>query len=232
MNSVQEIARSTRRGLFGNAVPARSWEAAITDFQNARESLSRTALQLEAVPPDENDRANRAAWESMLDSIHRQMSVMDSTASGILATSAIANGVESFFPGFEGISAAGVFGLNNLAGPVTIATMRAMSQAAHSITNRVHAYVGAPVSREGLSGFTPWGSLGGDIWELFHAEQVQREYIAVGKEPPSIEEIREGALFDIGERVQEKASAFANYSRTIIVAGAVIAVVIFLGRRK
>lgn len=232
MNSVQSIARETRRGLFGATAPARAWEKTIADFQEARETLSRTALELESIPPDVDDVARRAAWESMLNSIHNQMSLMDSTASGILATANIANGLESFFPGFEGISASGVLGLNTVAAPAAIATLRAMTGAAHSIVNRARNLLGAPTPPPGLSGFTPWGSLGGDIWEWWHAEQVQREFEAIGQEPPSIEEIREGALTDIGKRVSEGARSVFSGIQTVAIAGTVIAVVIFMGRRK
>lgn len=36
-------------------------------------------------------------------------------------------------------------------------------------------------------------SVGSSLWELLHAEQVQAEYRALGKEPPTVDEIRAGA---------------------------------------
>lgn len=36
-------------------------------------------------------------------------------------------------------------------------------------------------------------SVGSALWEFFHPEQVQEEYRLLGKEPPSIDEIRAGA---------------------------------------
>lgn len=242
MNSVREIAQRTRRGLFGNRAPARAWEAAVADFQDAREKLSRTALELESAPPPPENRANVAAWESMLASINRQMSVMDSTATGILACSNIANGVESFFPGFEGVSACGVLGLDNIAAPATIAMLRGMTGAAHAHVNRINAYLGKPDARDGLSGlglFQAWEGAGGAIWEWMHPEQVQREFEAVGMPPPSVEEIQEAASERVLERASEGvtragqmvSSTFTGFT-TIAIAGAIIAAVVFLGGRK
>jgi hypothetical protein len=197
------------------------------DFQSAREELTRAALALCESPPSPEDTNQYAAWESMCDAINRQIEIMDGTARGILAASDIANGIGDFFPGFEGVSVAGALGLAGLAAPVTLMTLRALTQNARGTLARA----------TGLGQYAPWGRVGGDVWEWIHAGQVQKEYEAVGKTAPTIEEIREGALTDIGERVAEGAQSVFSGAKTIMIAAAVIAVAVFvmprvLGRAK
>jgi hypothetical protein len=80
--------------------------------------------------------------------------------------------------------------------------------------------------------YVPWGSLGGDIWEWWHADTVQREYEAVGKTPPTIEEIKAGAsedaARDLGEQVQKIATVGIGLSAVVLIGGALL----FLAMRK
>lgn len=69
----------------------------------------------------------------------------------------------------------------------------------------------------GVGDYTPWGRIGGDIWEFLHPTQVQAEYRAVGKEAPSVAEIMTGAAADIGERAAEGAAEAFNYAQKGIV---------------
>lgn len=70
----------------------------------------------------------------------------------------------------------------------------------------------AEVTRQGLRGmgagtmFTPSGSIGVDIWEWLHPEQVQQEYRIVDQEPPSIETIKEGAFNDAITQARQNVS--------------------------
>jgi hypothetical protein len=79
--------------------------------------------------------------------------------------------------------------------------------------------------------FTPMGTLGGDIWEWWHAETVQREYEAVGKEAPSIEDIESGAREDAvraaGEEIK-KVGVGLGLGATVLFGAALL----FLAVRK
>lgn len=58
----------------------------------------------------------------------------------------------------------------------------------------------------GLGLFQPWGSVGGDIWEMTHPFQVQAEYRAAGvpeADIPSIADIMTGAAADAGQKATE-----------------------------
>lgn len=228
MPSIQAIARETRRGLFGTGAPARAWNAAIADFQRAREELTRAALELQDNPPDPDDSARVAAWDQAVEAVNRQITLMDGAASGLLTASNIANGLGDCFPGFHGASVAGAFGLGFVAAPAAIALLRAMSVNAWNTVDRVRGVAGPST---GLGQYAPWGRVGGDVWEWIHAGQVQQEYEAVGKVAPTIDEIREGAATDIGERVTEGVQNIFSGIKTVAIAGAVIAVA-FLWSRK
>jgi len=74
--------------------------------------------------------------------------------------------------------------------------------------------------------YIPMGNLGGDIWEWLHADTVRREYEAVGKVPPTIEEIESGAYEDAqraaGEAIKQAAGIGFG---TLLLVGAVVLLV-------
>ena len=79
-----------------------------------------------------------------------------------------------------------------------------------------------------LGDFDPAETIGGDIWEFLHPGQVQDEYSAVGKEPPTITEIMSGDISqasDIaGQNIQQAAqnvvSAVTGLTQYVIIGGA------------
>jgi hypothetical protein len=79
--------------------------------------------------------------------------------------------------------------------------------------------------------FTPMGTLGGDIWEWWHADTVQREYEAVGKVPPTIEEIESGAYADAVARVEEQVKA-VGFGAGFLAFGIIGAVLMLMAVRK
>jgi len=239
MPTLKTLARQTRRGLFGNLVSSSAWESALADFQAARNELTRTLIQLSELC----DSAEDPALIAIYDAVERQIMIMDGSARTILTASHIANGVEDFFPGFNGVNVAAAFGLDRIAAPVTIAMLRSLTSGAKNVIVRANALIAGPLpianrtgpsgleAHHGLGQYTPWGSIGGDVWEWWHAEKVQREYEAVGKPAPSIEEIESGALTDIGKRVGEGAANVFSGTKTIMIAAAVIAVAVFVAPR-
>lgn len=62
-----------------------------------------------------------------------------------------------------------------------------------------------------------WGNIGGSIWEFFHPYQVQEEYRAVGKEPPSLLNIMTTAADDVQEQAAEQAKKALKFSTTGLV---------------
>jgi hypothetical protein len=202
------------------------------DFQVVREELTRAAFELCESPPSPEDPHQYAAWENACAAINRQIEIMDGTARGILAASDIAHGIGEFFPGFEGVSVAGALGLAGIAAPISVTALTFVTHNAQAALNRAHAALGrsAPPSN-GLGQYAPWGRIGGDVWEWIHAGQVREEYEAVGRTAPTIEEIREGALTDIGERVSEGAGEIFSGAKTVMIAAAVIAVAVFVAPR-
>ena len=73
--------------------------------------------------------------------------------------------------------------------------------------------------------YIPFGNLGGDVWEWWHADTVQREYEAVGKVPPSIEEIETGALEDAQRHAVEelkKVSVGIGLSGVVLIGAALL----------
>lgn len=207
MSAIRGLARATRRGLFGNRIPAKTWESTLERFQRARDALAKTCLALDEVAPALHDRATYQAWQSVYDAAMNQARVMDGTARGIVAASTVANGLDSL-PGFQGMNAFASLGLDAIGAPVTVAGLSHLTAGAWGIVNRAKIFFErSPFPANGLAGaFEAWGSFGGDVWEMLHPGQVQREYEAVGKTAPSKIEIVTGAAYDAARDAREGAS--------------------------
>lgn len=97
-------------------------------------------------------------------------------------------------------------------------------------------------SRKRFGEFVDTRSTGAAIWEMLHPEQVQREYIAVGKTPPDYGDIYSNALNDAITAARESGQNVASAVTTVASEAArmgqlalialIIGGVIFLSGRK
>lgn len=204
MATLAQVARRTRRGLFGlQGKDAARWNDAIARFQASRIALTQ-ALGL-------IDEAAAAVTDPRdLDTLYRQREVISQHASIMDATARALESVSSVMH-LSGLDNIGLFGCVNaprLAYPAACATLNSMSATAQRLS--------------GLGIFEPMGNFGGDIWELLHPGQVQQEYISVGKEPPSQAEIISGAASDALERAGEGAVSMIGSFKSYAVIAAFI----------
>ncbi len=84
----------------------------------------------------------------------------------------------------------------------------------------------------------PGFSIGASLWELLHPGQVQAEYQAEGKPPPSVSDVMDTALTNISQRAQENVQSavrsVANAGKIILVGVLALGVlyVVLQARRK
>lgn len=212
--AVNRMARKTRTALFGRLAPniRAEWDDALASFQGARDAVG------SALTEPATDFPEHAALKRDLTALSREM---DLTAGAIQETAAFGNGVpaRSLFT---------LSGIGFLAAPLTIFALDRLTARADQLLNRLPADDAGPTLSGLGESYTPWGSFGGDMWEWWNADRVQREYEAVGKSAPPIEEIESGALQDAARDAREGAKNIAaGLSKTLMLV-AVIAVAVFV----
>ena len=85
---------------------------------------------------------------------------------------------------------------------------------------------------------SPGFDIGASVWELFHPGQVQAEYQAEGKPPPSVSDVWDTALTNVSQRTQENVQSavrsVANAGKIILVGVLALGVlyVVLQARRK
>jgi len=212
--AINRLARKTRTALFGRLAPniRAEWDEALASFQGARDAVGGALIEFDFdLPGDSTLKRDLIALSDE----------MDATASAIQETSSFGGGVpaRSLFT---------LSGIGFLAAPLTIFALDRLTARADQLLNRLPAIPGSPALAGLGESYTPWGSFGGDMWEWWHAETVQKEYEAVGKTAPPIEEIESGALQDAARDAREGAlNIAAGFSKTLVLV-AVIAVAVFV----
>ena len=214
--AINRLARKTRTALFGRLAPniRAEWDEALASFQGARDAVGGALIEFDFdLPGDSTLKRDLIALSDE----------MDATASAIQETSSFGGGVpaRSLFT---------LSGIGFLAAPLTIFALDRLTARTDQLLNRLPAVPSLPALAGVNLGesYTPWGSFGGDVWEWWHAETVQKEYEAVGKTAPPIEEIESGALQDAARDAREGAlNIAAGFSKTLVLV-AVIAVAVFV----
>jgi len=215
--AINRLAQKTRTALFGRLAPniRAEWDEALASFQGARDAVGGALIELNQFPADV------PAVRTLARDLSALSREMDATASAIQETSSFGGGVpaRSLFT---------LSGIGFLAAPLTIFALDRLTARADQLLNRLPAVPGSPALAGLGESYTPWGSFGGDMWEWWHADTVQREYEAVGKTAPPIEEIESGALQDAARDAREGAlNIAAGFSKTLVLV-AVIAVAVFV----
>lgn len=147
------IAKRARQGLFGNLGQvggviddlAAQWDAAIADFQDAREALNRAETALyDNRYTAEQDPDDLAEWEKNLKKVIAQQAIMDASANAVTTVADWFRSAASYLPGMSGMKRDGALGSLGLvfpAFPITLAGLVGATAAAIAIVASVSAFI-------------------------------------------------------------------------------------------
>lgn len=218
MATIAQVARQTRRGLFGlQGRDAARWRDSITRFQSARAALSRGIQNLDELANGLVDQREIENCYRGRERLAAQAAVMDSTATTIQAASKVMS-----LAGLDDVGLFGCLDMNRAAYPATCLALDTISARSEKLVNGL----------AGLGLFQATETFGGAVWEFLHPGTVQDEFIATGKAPPSQIDIMTGAAERMREEAAEGAvSLLGNFKTYAIIAG-VVGVLILYGRVK
>lgn len=146
MSTIGQIARATRRNLFGVSGIVddlrAQWDQAIRDFQSQRVALDAAETALYQVRESLTDEADLAEYERLLSQVIARKSAMDTIAGAVTQVSDWFQTAKGYIPGMSGMRR-GMLGSLGLgpAFPVTIGVMLAMIGAASAITASVASFI-------------------------------------------------------------------------------------------